>query len=95
MDSRHYTVGGNNERTSPGHTHHGRIVPETGLLDSTSERAADTLQHLVFNQTRAVPRFGGTHGTCLALDAVVPAEPRRSATPHAPLHECQTSRLGG
>ena len=31
---------------------------------------ADTLQCLVFNQTGRAPEFGGTHGTCLALDAV-------------------------
>jgi hypothetical protein len=30
---------------------------------------ADTLQCLVFNQTGHAPEFGGTHGTCLALDA--------------------------
>ena len=52
-----------------GHVDHGGVVAQPAGLDSTSERVADTLQRLVFNQTRRAPRFGGTHGTCLALDA--------------------------
>ena len=74
--------------------HDGRIVSQPGILNSLSQDVTDTLQGLVFNQTRRVPRFGGTHGTCLALDAAWTGRTEERATPHAPHHERQTPCLG-
>jgi hypothetical protein len=45
------------------------VIAQPERLDSTSERLADTLQGLVLSTRRRVPEFGGTHDTCLALDA--------------------------
>ena len=69
MDPLHHAVHGDNQWAPAGYLEYRGVVAQPGWVDSTSERLADTLQDLVFNETGRAPKFGGTHGTCLALDA--------------------------
>ena len=57
------------------------VISESECPNSTSERAADTLQQLVFSERMRAPRFGGTHGTCLALDATAAGRTKEQSPP--------------
>ncbi len=69
MNAVHHAVDRDDHGSAVGDDDRRGVVAQPAGLDSTSERMADTLQCLVFNQTGHAPKFGGTHGTCLALDA--------------------------
>ena len=69
VDALHHAVHRDHHGSAAGDIEHGGVVAQSTPLDSISERVTDTLQGLVFNETGHAPGFGGTHGTCLALDA--------------------------
>ena len=64
-------------------------------LDSVSQHASDTLQDLVFTgEAGHVPRFGGSHGTCLALDPTETGRTKEQIPPHGANEERETPGLG-
>ncbi len=76
VHARHHAVDRHDDPPAAGDLDHRGVVAQSERLDSVSQHASDTLQDLVFLGERChVPRFGGSHGTCLALD---PAETGRT-----------------